>query len=246
MHRRVRSSIDSDRALEVKHPAQLASRTDATSTSQHVNAPTSLRSRRLESFRETTRAKLASFSGFAKDHPDPSTRLTPRSHVRPVPLRSSSLARGTADDKESEKDENPAVVIPEVVTPTSPDVYALSVTSTQSSNSKRERVMGLRADQMEQSVATVGKVFVPQKRSDVLPFAADHPFAAWDPTEGAKPKPNRRPSVNLGPMMASEEVQEDWKASPKGKRGWTGNVGVYRVGWEREILDLCVDLPEQN
>jgi hypothetical protein len=142
------------------------------------------------------------------------------------------------------------------------------MTSTQSSSSKRDRVMGLAAEAIEAGDGdpNEAKTFVMQKRTDVLPFAADYPFAAWDPVEPSA-RPQRRPSVavrharrdlNEGVVALEEEVfggkeveevvegqeeeveeeVEGWIVSPKGKKEWRGQTGVYRVGWERQVLDL--------
>lgn len=144
--------------------------------------------------------------------------------------------------------------------------YAPSLTSTHSSTSNRDRVMGNRDKPGEgynpAQFAGASRVFLPPKRSDVLPFASGHPFSAWEsiPTkqDGQKGlvgsgRHGRRPSVRLSKMdMRREaslgEVKEGWKETSssrgdaRGKKIWTvDDVGVgkvYRVGWEREVLDL--------
>lgn len=132
----------------------------------------------------------------------------------------------------------------------SSQAYAASIASTQSSTShRRERVMGLTVNGREPSIVGT-KAFVPQKVSDVVPFAEGHPFAAWD-TEDAGAKTHRQPSVRLSkkeqvndsddrPMRSARAalVEPGWRLDVKGKKAWTGDVGVYRVGWERIVLDM--------
>jgi hypothetical protein len=109
--------------------------------------------------------------------------------------------------------------------------------------------MGLRVDDRDASVAKE-KAFVPQKVSDVVPFAEGHPFAAWDAGDVGADKTKRRPSMTVRRMVQVDEVDEMsiraegvavtgvWRTNVRGKKHWSGDVGAYRIGWERAVLDM--------
>ena len=127
-------------------------------------------------------------------------------------------------------------------------LYSPSFTSTLSSGShNRDRVLGLVPDTASASGSRLGtnltggsKLFLPPNVADVLPFAADHPFAAWDP------------STRGDECSSSKAASDGWSEQPRqnglpGKRIWTGeraNHSVYGIGYERDIQDLEARLHE--
>jgi hypothetical protein len=154
-------------------------------------------------------------------------------------------------------------------TPSTSTPYPPSITSTGSSDSvsKRDRVMGLRTDPITFSHAGGSKVFLPPNVAEILPFASSRPFSSWDLPSAPTPQGNgiagrsisysgrrsgRRGSVTLSRMeeTVEEGPGEGWKdllrhrGATGGKRVWVDaggeEVGMsYRVGWERDVLDLC-------
>ena len=133
----------------------------------------------------------------------------------------------------------------DLFTPPSHDPpYAPSLTSTISSGSRnRDRVLGLQGNQNKLStrLPTGSKLFLPTKVNDVLPFGTGHPFSAWaldDEGNGATQelKPEREPHGRweLLPRPRGIQGQKRIWLDPNGRR--VG--GVYRVGWERDVLDL--------
>lgn len=177
----------------------------------------------------------------------------PSMYIPTTPGLTDDKSTITLDSASSVVDEHEHGRAEDITLSSSPIVYAPSLASTQSSTShKRERVLGLTADDRDTS-ANETKAFVPQKVTDVVPFAEGHPFAAWDTSDtGGKTK--RRLSVNMRRLVQVEEAAEagtaingtslatqgvaGWQTDVKGKKTWTGDVGAYRVGWERSILDM--------
>lgn len=114
--------------------------------------------------------------------------------------------------------------------------------------------MGLRPDPPEPTLTLSDSAFVPQKKSDVLPFLDDHMFSDWEVEDA---QTTRRPSMTLERMSGAQrsvgeakrqegsynshsaEEAVGWKTNVKGKKVWSADVkGTYRVGWEREVLDV--------
>lgn len=264
MHRRIRISLDSERVLDTPKGVTQAFPDDGRPMTPLIRQET--RTTKMGSW-ESTRSKLKSFSLREKTIDSAKSRgvWIPR---QGMPAKTSSLAVKLSLSGEDVvvdsvpfvspssvstllTDEKVEVVDDPIVIEANDTVYPASITSTQSSEPKRHRVMGRIQDPNNNSSLHKPKTFIPQSRNDVLPFASDHPFSAWDPTEPTV-KPQRRPSLAMrrmdgeedgeeGVSIAPREKKEDgWNISSAGKRSWIGDSGVYKVGWEREILDLSV------
>ena len=97
------------------------------------------------------------------------------------------------------------------------------------------------AGRLGTSLPSGSKLFLPPNVADVLPFAADHPFAAWDPS-------SRDMSVRSVKLRPS--ASQGWKERPRqtgfpSKKVWSGDaIGMYRVGYERDVQDLEARLHE--
>ena len=176
--------------------------------------------RLLANIREA-RGKIASFS-FRQQPSEFVSGLLADPMSQPTPEGSSSTS--LAGD------------LSHIFTPeSSGQFYSPSLTSTQSSNSNRDRVLGIRKDSATGPSPHLGsipsKVFLPPNPTDVLPFPRA-PYSAWDPAH---------------PTSSS---RAKWKTLPHrggmgAKRVWTeDHGGVYRVGWERPVLDLEARLHE--
>ncbi|WVF72193.1 hypothetical protein IAT40_007005 [Kwoniella sp. CBS 6097] len=150
--------------------------------------------------------------------------------------------------------------------------YPASIGSSQPVSS-RDRVMGLKNDPTPVPPAGM-KTFNKPNVADVLPFAAGHPFAAWSaphadeaimtpPTEnvGNKAKRGSIPMMDSMNMEGNKDQTksqislEGWREAPRSRTGWPGkkvwvdakgeeNTTAYRVGWERDVLDLEARLHE--
>nr|XP_018263819.1 uncharacterized protein I303_03692 [Kwoniella dejecticola CBS 10117]OBR85977.1 hypothetical protein I303_03692 [Kwoniella dejecticola CBS 10117] len=156
-------------------------------------------------------------------------------------------------------------------TPTSlPDHdYPASITSSRS-NQSRDRVLGLVNDPSPVPPAGM-KTFAKPNIEEVLPFAAGHPFAAWSAPVAEEEQLSasdhhaevgRRGSMSLSRLdirgnshTESSFSLEGWRETPRprsglpGKKVWMDSkgekgVGVYNVGWERDVLDLEARLHE--
>lgn len=115
--------------------------------------------------------------------------------------------------------------------------------------------MGIQINPEHDAIASKPKVFIPQNKADVLPFLdmENQTFSDWE-VECAKT--TRRPSMTLGRLnrgdraMCEAKKEEEggngtegevagWRIDHKGKKVWSEDWGgVYRVGWEREVLDV--------
>ncbi|KAL7424070.1 hypothetical protein Q5752_001655 [Cryptotrichosporon argae] len=128
-----------------------------------------------------------------------------------------------------------------------------------SAPSRRERVLGLVP--AAGTRARQAKVFLPPNIDEVLPFLSG-PLAAWDTAE---PEPEKREKTRRQSMRiaqrepsaatAAASATEGWRDLPKprasgaGKRVWVNDRGehvggTYKVGWERDVLDLEARLHE--
>jgi len=280
MHRRVRSSIDVDRPFEHAKgvPLGIPDRPDPPPTPSSPSSrpqtvyPSSIPStpaRRLGTFREATRTKLASFSGGLSRDKQGKNRTAAMTKSRPgLSARSSSLATSLTAHLDPAGPPTPGLtddgstagsgisswiplsseVVGEILAPFSTATYPPSVISTESSasHSKRERVMGLRPDLPEPALTLSDSAFVPQKKSDVLPFLDNNMFSDWEVEDA---KTTRRPSTTLERMSGAQrsvgeskgqegnynshpaEEAVGWRTNVKGKRVWGADVGgMYKVG----------------
>ncbi|WVQ78309.1 hypothetical protein IAT38_000394 [Cryptococcus sp. DSM 104549] len=142
-----------------------------------------------------------------------------------------------------------------------------SIPSTTHSVSSRDRVMGIVKGPLDPNAPHIqpqSRVYNPPNIVDVLPFAGGQPFAAWSVPISeedtamleAKGAAGKRGSIPLHSFDAkglkdnqSVHSLEGWKEAAKqrwgmpGKKVWVDKKGeeiggVYRVGWEREVMDL--------
>ncbi|ODO03327.1 hypothetical protein L198_02172 [Cryptococcus wingfieldii CBS 7118] len=118
--------------------------------------------------------------------------------------------------------------------------------STHSSAPSREQAIAPDKEALYGLAAPRSRDHLSPNAPEVLPFAADSPFSAW-------PGPIQDRTVVAGPTATSDmQDVHAGEASPalnrvdsatSGKRVWVNEKGkdvaqVYKVGWERDVLDI--------
>lgn len=159
---------------------------------------------------------------------------------------------GDAHSRASLSDKHTFNDPPNLCTPTSTvfDTYTPSIASTPSSSS-RDGVLGLRTRTSGHG-ADRGKTFVDPKTADILPFATEKPFAAWETMEIPQQTGNGQSSAMARPVSIVKHgagSKGTWhemprrRETPNSKRIWVDGNGspvlhTYKVGWESEVLEV--------